>query len=290
LFGAWVRITGSGAGCGSHWPTCRGAILPRNPTTETIIEWSHRATSGILGLSIVALVAWGFVRFPRRSRVRAAVIVTLAMTFVEAGIGAGLVLKGLVARDQSVGRAIVIALHLISTFTLTAACALAAWWSGRIDESSRSQPRKPAWQLVASLAAVLVVSIAGAITALGDTLFPIIPTEQEGLFSGVVAGLDPAAHFLVRLRVLHPILSVIVAGALVALPNYVGAERLGADATRFIGILRLAVFAQLVVGSANILLGAPGWIQLVHLLVAQSIWLLLVLAAAASAEPRRLIP
>ncbi len=31
LWGAYVRATGSGAGCGSHWPTCNGEILPRAP-------------------------------------------------------------------------------------------------------------------------------------------------------------------------------------------------------------------------------------------------------------------
>ena len=49
LWGAWVRITGSGAGCGEHWPDCNGQVVPRDPGVETLIEFTHRATSGRMG-------------------------------------------------------------------------------------------------------------------------------------------------------------------------------------------------------------------------------------------------
>src|SRR5204862_3551323 len=65
LWGAFVRATGSGAGCGNHWPLCNGAIAPQSPTLATIIEFTHRATSGV-DLVLVAILAWwAFRAFPR---------------------------------------------------------------------------------------------------------------------------------------------------------------------------------------------------------------------------------
>ena len=47
LWGAYVRATGSGAGCGSHWPLCNGEVVPRSAGLATLIEFTHRATSGV---------------------------------------------------------------------------------------------------------------------------------------------------------------------------------------------------------------------------------------------------
>ncbi|MGH8637336.1 MAG: COX15/CtaA family protein, partial [Burkholderiales bacterium] len=59
-WGAYVRATGSGAGCGAHWPLCNGVVLPRSPTIATIIELSHRVTSGIALVAVLALLVWVF--------------------------------------------------------------------------------------------------------------------------------------------------------------------------------------------------------------------------------------
>ena len=122
LFGAWVRITHSGAGCGSHWPTCNGDLVPLAPSIETIIEYTHRLTSGALGILGLVLVGWAARQ--RRRRVLVAALVTLFFIILEALIGAGLVLKELVADDDSAARAIVISLHLVNTLMLTGAAAL----------------------------------------------------------------------------------------------------------------------------------------------------------------------
>ena len=58
LWGAYVRASGSGAGCGSHWPLCNGEVIPRLPATATLIEYSHRLTSGAALLGVVALFVW----------------------------------------------------------------------------------------------------------------------------------------------------------------------------------------------------------------------------------------
>ena len=64
-WGAFVRATGSGAGCGKHWPSCNGEIVPRAPRVETAIEFTHRATSGIALVLGVVLLAWALRAFSR---------------------------------------------------------------------------------------------------------------------------------------------------------------------------------------------------------------------------------
>ncbi len=64
LWGAFVRASGSGAGCGQHWPLCNGQVVPGTPLTATIIEFTHRLTSGIAVVSVLVLVVWAFRGFP----------------------------------------------------------------------------------------------------------------------------------------------------------------------------------------------------------------------------------
>lgn len=70
LWGAFVRATGSGAGCGDHWPLCDGQVIPRAPSTEMLIEFTHRLTSGVALLGAVALLVWAFRAYGRGHRVR----------------------------------------------------------------------------------------------------------------------------------------------------------------------------------------------------------------------------
>ena len=58
LWGALVRATGSGAGCGDHWPLCNGTVVQHSPRTDTLIEFTHRVTSGISFFSAVGLLVW----------------------------------------------------------------------------------------------------------------------------------------------------------------------------------------------------------------------------------------
>ncbi len=277
LFGAWVRITGSGAGCGSHWPTCHGELIPPNPTTATIIEYTHRLTSGMCGVFGIGLWVWAGRLFGWRSKITLASLGCLFFIIVEGAIGAGLVLKELVADDASEARATVISLHLVNTLALLAMSSLAAWWS-------KPRTANPAARLVKPLGVVLglliLVSMSGAVTALGDTLFPVT-VGPEGMLDHVLADLSPTQHFLVRLRIVHPILAMLVAlGAWrVALSCLDDAQ----GETLVLGRVALwGVSVQVIVGLANIWLGAPGWMQLLHLLIAEVIWvsfLLLFLSA-----------
>lgn len=277
LFGAWVRITGSGAGCGEHWPSCHGEIIPRSPSVETMIEYTHRFTSGILGIIGLAFCVWAWRRYGAKHRVFLASVVTLLFIIFEALIGARIVLAGLVADDDSVARAVVIALHLANTLILTGAAALMAWWASVGDRFGRPE-LKGSWPwfgaLVIGLLAIVATSMSGAVTALGDTLFPVDPTIGDGLFQRVRGDLSPANHFLVRLRIVHPIVAVVTAGYLLVWANWMRLSNAVSPTTlRWANLLIAATFANVAIGVVNVWLHAPGWVQLVHLFIAQAIWI-----------------
>src|SRR5258708_468258 len=129
LWGAYVRASGSGAGCGSHWPLCNGEVVPRAPRPDTIIEFAHRATSGMDVIATVALAVWSFYLFPRRHSVRRLAILGVIFLIFEALLGAGLVRFEYVGHNASVGRALYLCLHLVNTQVLLAMLALTAWFS-----------------------------------------------------------------------------------------------------------------------------------------------------------------
>src|ERR1019366_2527076 len=88
LWGAFVRATGSGAGCGNHWPLCNGGLTPHSPAVAPIIEFTHRVTSG-LDLALVALlVIWAFRGFPPGHAVRRMAVFSGVFLMTEALIGA----------------------------------------------------------------------------------------------------------------------------------------------------------------------------------------------------------
>ena len=189
LFGAWVRITHSGAGCGAHWPTCNGDIIPLQPSLETMIEYTHRLTSGLCGIFGLGMLVFAARRFGVKHRVFIAQALTLLFVVFEGAIGAGLVLKELVADDASSARAIVISLHLVNTFFLTGSAAAAAFFA-RAQVSSVEFSGSLKWMLRGMGAFMGVVAMAGAITALGDTLFPVAVTEGAGFFAHVKDDLE----------------------------------------------------------------------------------------------------
>lgn len=279
LFGAWVRITHSGAGCGEHWPTCHGEIIPFEPSTETLIEYTHRLTSGLCGIFAIILVVWAS-RVYRWGRVTKGAVTVLALTIFEGLIGAGLVLAELVNNDDSVARAVVISLHLVNTLILMGAAALTAWWAGGEPafELSRRTRLRP-WLFLA-MALMIVTSMTGAVTALGDTLFPVDPTLGDGLLARIRDDLSPANHFLVRLRIVHPFVAVVAAAVIFGVSGIVRYSSEDQTARRLAVGLAATVGLQTILGVVNVALHAPGWMQLAHLATAQVLWVFLVLILA----------
>ncbi len=282
LWGAVVRATGSGAGCGRHWPSCDGAIIPRPDDVETLIEFSHRVTSGLSGVFVLILVGWAFWRANAGHFTRRMAVLSLVLVIVEGAFGAMLVRFELVEDNASTARAIMIAIHLVNTFLLLGALMLTAWSSsyGRAVQL-RGQSQRLLVLLGIALGGTALLSAAGAITALGDTLFP-----AESLVDGLRADFDPLGNFLVRLRVIHPALAVGMSLFLFRFGRVFGAAQPGARQP--VRVMYGIVAVQLVAGFVNVLLLAPIWMQVVHLLLADSLWLALVIVAAeALAAPQQ---
>jgi heme a synthase len=279
-WGAFVRATGSGAGCGKHWPTCNGEIVPRSPRVETAIEFTHRATSGIALVLAIVLVGWALRAFPRGHAARRAAVVSFALLVVEALVGAGLVLFGWVAKDPSAARGWVMAIHLTNTFLLLGALALTADWSASPGGfATRGRRNLPA-VFAAAAAAVLLAGVTGAIAALGDTLFP-----AASFAAGLRAEVSPDAAVLLRLRVLHPFAAIAAAVLLLVVARAALRARADARVRRAALAASGLVAAQMVAGVANVLLLAPLPLQLAHLVLADLTWLALVLLASAALAP-----
>ncbi len=127
LWGAYVRASFSGDGCGAHWPFCNGQVIPRNMGAPMAIEFTHRMMTSIDSIAVIAMCVWAFRAFPRRHAVRLFSILSLVFLFIEALLGAGLVLLRYVAQNQSAGRAWYLSAHLTNTMLLLAALTITAW-------------------------------------------------------------------------------------------------------------------------------------------------------------------
>ena len=284
-WGAYVRATGSGAGCGRHWPTCNGEILPRAPRIETLIEMSHRLSSGGALIGTLVLFVWAVRVYPRGHRVRRGAGVTTLLMVAEALIGAALVLFELVAHDASMKRALSISLHLINTFLLLASTATTAWWAsgGGAVRLRGQRGAAPAVTVVLGvlLLAMLVVGATGAVTALGDTLFP-----ASSLAAGFAQDFDARSHLFIRLRAIHPMLAMTTAGAIVLAMGLLRSLRPIRSVRILSRVAASLAVAQVAAGLADVLTRAPIPMQLVHLALADLVWIGLVLTgAAALAEP-----
>jgi heme A synthase len=281
MWGAYVRASGAGAGCGSHWPTCNGGVIPRAEQIETIIEFTHRLTSGLALISVVIMLIWAFQVFEKKSVVRKGAVLAVVFMVIEALLGASLVLLEHVAHNKSIARGFSISLHLVNTFLLLAAIALTAWWaSGGKSLRFRNQGILfPA--ILVGLFGVIVLGASGAIAALGDTLFPAT-TFSEGL----TQDFSSTAHIFLRLRIIHPFLAPVVAIYLVALAMFVNLSRPNAWTKRWSFTLVGLIIFQLTIGLINLFLLAPIPLQLIHLLMADLTWIALVLLSATALAER----
>lgn len=279
LWGAYVRATGSGAGCGAHWPLCNGEVVPQSPGTAMAIEFTHRVMSGLALPLVLVLLVWAWRAYPTGSLPRKWAGLAVLFTITEALVGAGLVLFQLVAQDASAARALGVGVHLVNTFLLLASIAMAAWWATPAV-SGEGGPRLTGRGAVlgllgVGLLGVLLLGTTGAITALGDTLFPASSIAQ-----GLQQDVDPTASFLIRLRVFHPFLAIGVGVFVILLGRGLAAFYAGTRVQMLVGVLTALVIAQGIAGMVNIYLLAPIWMQMVHLLLADLVWIALVLLTA----------
>ncbi len=267
LWGAFVRATGSGAGCGSHWPFCNGEVIPQAPQIETIIEFIHRVSSGLVIVPALVLFVWAWQKTPKKSFLRRSTAGIVFFTLTEALVGAGLVLFHLTGTDDSITRAVVIVIHLLNTFLLLVCLALTAWWATYGEPVGWHWKGLSSTLLLIVVSAMVFVGASGAITALGDTLFPATSLAQ-----GLQQDASSSAHFLIRLRVYHPLMAFLLAifGGLVF--RWLRSKETNPLTRRLISGVMVLFGLQLFLGGFNVILLAPTWMQLVHLFVTDLIW------------------
>ena len=275
LWGAFVRATGSGAGCGNRWPACGGSVLGTSAKAQTIIEFTHRMTSGVALLMVATLVLWCWRATSKRNWARYSAILAAAFLANEAVLGAALVLLGHVARDQSAWRAVFLCLHFGNTLLLLGTLALtAAWLQSDSKHFTLIQKRTEVSAAAVGLLAVLAIGMTGTMAALGDTLFP-----ATSLRASVLQDFTADSPGLLHFRLLHPVLAVI-AGIYVTWVVLKNASLRMSQSRASIALIIL-LFTEIGIGMLNVLLLAPVLLQILHLLVADTIWISLVLASAA---------
>jgi cytochrome c oxidase assembly protein subunit 15 len=271
LWGAVVRATGSGAGCGNHWPLCNGDFFPHHPRLATVIEFTHRSMSGVCTALVAGLIGWTFLTRPSGHRARKAVVWCGTLLLTEALLGAVLVKGGYVESNASNMRVFMQCIHFTNTMLLLAALSLTWWWLGdRMPTPHQAAINRSLVWLALGL--TLVVGATGSVAALADTLFPA-PSLRTGLLEDFAA----TAPLLVRMRWLHPATAAIAMLCVLVL---------GLKLRSRVGNILLAlVAAQVLLGAADVLLLAPTWMQVLHLLGADLFWIALVVACASLLAP-----
>ncbi len=281
LWGVFLRASKSGDGCGQHWVTCNGEILPSAPELKTVIEFSHRVTSSVAGILIIVLVVWALRRWylQRTEQHRLTLIMaagSLLFVIIEGLLGRSLVLTGNTAMNLTPERPFWMAGHLINTLILLAFITLTAYYaSGGGPMRFRIKPRVV---LVIALGAIAIflVGISGSIAALSNMIFP-----SETLAEGVARDFSSTSNVLLRLRPLHPILAVVATVYLIFAAGWLRKESNNDPGVlRWSNILSLLAVAQVAFGAATLFMLGPIVLQLGHLLLADAVWIGLILLTA----------
>jgi cytochrome c oxidase assembly protein subunit 15 len=274
LWGAYVRATGSGAGCGGHWPLCNGEILPTAAQSQTLIEFTHRVTSGLSLVFMFVLLIWCWRRTAKGEWPRYSAVCATVLLLNEALLGAMLVIFDHVGMDRSASRAIFLCLHFGNTLLLVAALTLTAKWLSNGERRFVASGRQYERIVIAvGLLCIMVTGMSGSLAALGDTIFP-----TATLKASIVQDFSANSHLLLRLRLLHPVVASIAFFYVLWIAHKLSKNH---DRTsRTLPYLTTAFMMQAVLGGLNVLLLAPVWLQITHLLGAEIFWILLVFASA----------
>ncbi len=276
LWGVFLRASKSGDGCGQHWLTCHGEFIPSAPELKTIIEFSHRMTTGPAFLLVVVLLILAFRRFGKGSAVRKAALASFAFIVAEVLIGGVLVLTGNTAETLTAERPFLAIGHLINSFLLIASLTLTAWFAGSQRSLNPHIERKAILLLAAAAVAILLVGTSGSVAALSSMLFP-----SATLADGIARDFSAGSNILLKLRVSHPILSVLTSVYLVFLAGWLSASS-GREVTirRSSTILTVIVIAQVAFGTLTLITMAPILMQVGHLLLADLLWISFILMSA----------
>lgn len=277
LQGAVVRATGSGAGCGEHWPKCNGEIIPLAPTVETLLEFSHR----LLSLTVFILAIWLVVRAYRSRLERPGLwyvaLGALCFVVLQSLVGAFTVLMSLTGTNTSMLRGVILPIHLINSFSALGAFVLAVLYArpqtpGRFDLRRHASV---AVLIATGLAGMYLLTFTGGIAALGNTIFP-----AESLREGLAADFAPESHPLIRLRTFHPLIGITVGVYLFLSLGLIYKIR-NVPAVRVVSRRLLLIYVvQMLIGTVNFAMLAPIVLQLLHLSVAMLAFAVFVVMAA----------
>jgi cytochrome c oxidase assembly protein subunit 15 len=283
LGGTLVRATGAGAGCGDHWPLCNGTVVQHHPRLDTIIEFTHRIMSGFSLFAVLGLLAWTFTGTVRGHLARAAAVAAVAFTVIEAILGALLVKLGLTAQSQSPIRPVYLSLHLSNTLLLLAALTLTAHLLSRSTGYMRGRVKLVApFGAAVAVFVVMVVGVTGSLAALGDTLFP-----ASSLGSALAQDFSATSGWLVRWRWMHPTVAILAGVFLIWLLLRATGNKTHWDNRRLCALIVLLLAVVYTLGVLDVVLLAPLWIQVAHLLAADTLWAsLVVLTARLTLQPR----
>lgn len=288
LWGVFLRASKSGDGCGQHWLTCQGEVIPSAPELKTVIEFSHRITSSLDGLIVIALLAWAIwiwrsTKTDASARTMKMAIGSFVFVVIEGLVGAGLVLTGNTAENLTPERPLWMAAHLINTLILLAFLSLTAWFASGGRKLDFRFQGKYLGVIVGGALLIFLVGISGSIAALSSTIFP-----SATITEGLAKDFSPTSNLLLRLRLLHPILSVFTGVVLIFATGWLRRESSGNQAVaRWSNILSILILIQLAFGATTLLMLAPIVMQLGHLFLADAIWISFVLLAAGFLAEKR---
>jgi heme A synthase len=276
LWGVFLRASKSGDGCGQHWLTCQGEVIPSAPELKTIIEFSHRMTTGPAFLFVLILAIWAFRKFAKGHPARKTAMISLFFIVTEALVGAGLVLTGNTAETLTDARPFWAVGHLINTFTLLLFLTLTAWYAVGDLRLTIDGRTKHVVLIGIGVIAILLVGTSGSVAALSHMLFP-----SQTLTEGIAQDFSAGSNILLRLRLSHPILSILASVYLLFLAGWLRSASNGnPEVARCSNYLSILILLQIAFGAVTLLTLAPIVMQIGHLLLADLIWIWLVLLAA----------
>ena len=284
IFGAFVRASYSGDGCGTYWPTCGGVeLVPTINSTPRVVEFTHRLTSLLLILGTAALYFVTFRKFSKGSVIRKAAGWAAFSTVISALIGAVLVLARWVTNDKSIGRAVTMPLHLMNNFILLASLALVAAWLTGTNLPTIDKLKRKDSQLKSALGwifgSMFLLGASGAFSALGKTAFEHELSFAKGFAERMLLHVGPKADPLLRGGVFHPLIATSIGLLIVWMCGMVSQLRPAVAVRKFARISVGLYVGQMLIGVVNLVASAPIPLQLMHLGLAIANWVTLVLMA-----------
>lgn len=280
VWGVFLRASRSGDGCGQFWLTCNGELIPSAPQFKTVIEFSHRMTTAIDGFVMLVLLAWAIMlwigdRSKQNRQILYATIGSFIFVITEAAVGAGLVLTGNVAETVTDARPFWAMGHLINTFILLTFLTLTAWFASGARSVWLKVDKRVFLLTALGVIGLMLVGLSGSLAALSNMLFP-----SQSLAEGISKDFSPTSDLILRLRLSHPILSILTGVYLIFLAGWLKAKTTSSKVAWWSNAVSLLVIAQVIFGGATLLMLGPIVMQLGHLLLADAVWIAFVLMIA----------